>query len=119
MLGTALSWPDLDVDLYVPGAHKGRLRNEEVDRNWVGPVAASESKAHAQVARENGVRGGRPKKYTTVKLEGYKDRTGEFVRAAPKKKAVSFLEHLHSTLLIPSGRGTTVTCRRNPATAFR
>jgi hypothetical protein len=34
----------ITIDAVRSGAHEGRLRNEEVDRNWVGPVAASEVK---------------------------------------------------------------------------
>jgi hypothetical protein len=44
------------------------------------------SEAKAQAARENGAKGGRPKKYM-VKVATYKKaKAGEFVRAAARKK---------------------------------
>jgi hypothetical protein len=62
MLGTALSWPDLDVDLYIPALMKGIFGTKQ----WMselGRVGGSvRSEAKAQAARENGAKGGRPKK---------------------------------------------------------
>jgi len=62
MLGTALSWPDLDVDLYVPALMKGVFGT----RHWMselGRAAGSvKSEAKAQAARLNGAKGGRPRK---------------------------------------------------------
>jgi hypothetical protein len=87
MLGTALSWPDLDVDLHVPALMKGVFGTKK----WMSELGRAggrvKSEAKAQAARENGAKGGRPKKHT-VKVAGYKKaRTREFVRTAARKKA--------------------------------
>jgi hypothetical protein len=62
MLGTALSWPDLDVDLYVPALLKGVFGTKKwmSELGRAGGSVKSVAKAHA--ARENGAKGGRPKK---------------------------------------------------------
>jgi hypothetical protein len=61
MLGTALSWPALDVDLYVPALMKGIFGTKK----WMSELGRAggsvKSKAKAQAARENGAKGGRPK----------------------------------------------------------
>jgi hypothetical protein len=71
MLGTALSWPDLDVDLYIPALMKGVFGTKK----WMSELGRAggsvTTEAKAQAARKNGAKGGRPKKYT-VKLESYK-----------------------------------------------
>jgi Protein of unknown function (DUF2442) len=62
MLGTALSWPDLDVDLYIPALMKGIFGTKQ----WMSELGRAggsiKSEAKAQAARENGIKGGRPKK---------------------------------------------------------
>jgi hypothetical protein len=62
-LGDGLHWPALDADLYVPALLRGVFGS----RNWMarhlgaaGGRARSEAKAAA--ARENGRKGGRPRK---------------------------------------------------------
>jgi len=60
--GTGLHWPDLDVDLYVPGL----LRGVYGTRHWMvkigrrGGLATSPAKKRA--SRANGRLGGRPKR---------------------------------------------------------
>ena len=62
-LGDGLHWPTIDADLYVPALLRGVFGS----KNWMashlgaaGGRARSESKAAA--ARENGRKGGRPRK---------------------------------------------------------
>ena len=62
-LGDGLHWPKLDADLYVPALLQGVFGS----KNWMarhlgsaGGRARSEAKAAA--ARENGRKGGRPRK---------------------------------------------------------
>jgi hypothetical protein len=65
-LGTAISFPDLDADFYVPSLMKGLYGN----RRWMaelgkrGGAATTEAKQIA--ARTNGAKGGRPKKVAAV-----------------------------------------------------
>jgi hypothetical protein len=60
--GTGISFPDLDVDLYVPALIEGVYGN----RRWMGHLgkkggsAKTEAKRHA--ARVNGAKGGRPRR---------------------------------------------------------
>ena len=60
--GTGLHWPDLDVDLYVPGLLRGVYGNKE----WMAQIGRSggsvKSAAKKKAARANGVKGGRPSK---------------------------------------------------------
>lgn len=60
MLGTALSWPDLDVDLYIPALKKGIFGTKQwmSELGRVGGRVKSEAKT--QAARRNGAKGGRP-----------------------------------------------------------
>jgi hypothetical protein len=66
-LGDGLHWPAIDADLYVPALMQGVFGS----RTWmarslgaVGGRARTEAKAGA--ARENGRKGGRPKKLATA-----------------------------------------------------
>jgi hypothetical protein len=63
MLGTALSWPELNVDFYIPALIKGMFGT----RRWMAELGrtggSAKSEAKTQAARENGAKGGRPKKY--------------------------------------------------------
>jgi hypothetical protein len=62
--GTALHWPQLDLDFYVPAL----LRNKYGNMQWMqhlgrkGGSAKTELKRKA--AQENGAKGGRPRKIT-------------------------------------------------------
>jgi hypothetical protein len=62
--GTALHWPQLDLDFYVPAL----LNNKYGNMRWMqhlgrkGGSAKTESKRKA--AQENGAKGGRPRKVT-------------------------------------------------------
>lgn len=60
--GDALSWPSLDVDVYVPGlverAFGSRLFAAATGRRG----GQTRSKAKAAAAKANGVKGGRPRK---------------------------------------------------------
>ena len=57
--GYGLHWPTLDVDLAVPDLMAGLLGT----RSWMARKAGStSSKAKAESARENGKKGGRPRK---------------------------------------------------------
>ena len=64
--GDALSWPSLDVDVYVPGlverAFGTRLFAASTGRRGGG----RRSKAKATAAKSNGVKGGRPRKRLTA-----------------------------------------------------
>lgn len=63
MLGTALSWPDLDVDLYLPALMRGVFGTQQ----WMSELGRAggrvTTEAKAQAARENGAKGGRPRKH--------------------------------------------------------
>ncbi len=60
--GSSLHWPQLDADLYVPGLIKGLLGSA----HWMARIGhkggATRSEAKARAARENGRKGGRPRK---------------------------------------------------------
>ena len=86
MRGTALSWPDLEVDLYVPALMKGVFGTNK----WMSELGRAgggvKSEAKAQAARENGAKGGRPKKYSAASPGDKKvTRTGQLLRATAKK----------------------------------
>jgi len=59
--GTGLHWPDLDVDLYVPGL----LRGVYGSKKWMAEIGRSggsaRSAAKKRAARVNGRLGGRPR----------------------------------------------------------
>jgi Protein of unknown function (DUF2442) len=60
--GTGLHWPDLDVDLYVPGL----LRGIYGTKKWMAEIGRSggsvRSSAKKRAARVNGLKGGRPRR---------------------------------------------------------
>ena len=60
--GSALRWPTLDVDHYVPALMEGVFGN----KRWMGAIGKKggsvRSAAKAKAARTNGRRGGRPRK---------------------------------------------------------
>ena len=60
--GTGISFPDLDVDLYVPALIEGVYGN----RRWMAQLGrkggAVKSEAKRRASRSNGSKGGRPKK---------------------------------------------------------
>jgi Protein of unknown function (DUF2442) len=60
--GTGLHWPDLDVDLYVPGLLRGVYGNKK----WMAQIGrrggSARSAAKKAAARANGAKGGRPRR---------------------------------------------------------
>jgi hypothetical protein len=60
--GTGISFPDLDVDLYVPALIEGVYGN----RRWMAQLGqkggASRTEAKRRAAQANGAKGGRPKR---------------------------------------------------------
>lgn len=61
--GTGLYWPALDVDVYVPALMLGVLGSRQWMAAQLGTVGGrSRTDAKAQAARENGRKGGRPRK---------------------------------------------------------
>ena len=60
--GTGISFPDLDVDLYVPALIEGVYGN----RRWMAQLGSKGGKAKTEAkrlaAKANGAKGGRPKK---------------------------------------------------------
>ena len=61
--GLGLHWPDIDADVYVPGILAGTFGT----KSWMASVMGEKggrvrSEAKAEAARENGRKGGRPKK---------------------------------------------------------
>lgn len=64
--GTGLHWPDLDVDLYVPGLLRGIYGNKQ----WMAQIGrrggSVTSGAKKAAARVNGQRGGRPRRKEVV-----------------------------------------------------
>ncbi len=61
--GLGLHWPKLDVDLYVPSLMKGKGRSQKSSAASLGALGGKvRSKAKSAAARENGKKGGRPRK---------------------------------------------------------
>jgi hypothetical protein len=60
--GTGISFPDLDVDLYVPALIEGVYGN----RRWMAQLGkkggASKTEAKRRASQANGAKGGRPKR---------------------------------------------------------
>ena len=60
--GFSLHWPALDLDVSVPGLIAGLLGNKEWMSELARRAGRSRSPAKAKAARENGRKGGRPRK---------------------------------------------------------
>ncbi|MGQ0733382.1 MAG: DUF2442 domain-containing protein [Acidobacteriota bacterium] len=60
--GDALSWPSLDVDVYVPGLVERAFGTRLFARATGQRGGRRRSKAKAAAARANGAKGGRPRK---------------------------------------------------------
>jgi hypothetical protein len=60
--GDALSWPSLDVDVYVPGLVERAFGTRLFARATGERGGRRRSKAKAAAARANGAKGGRPRK---------------------------------------------------------
>jgi len=66
-LGTGLHWPDLDADLYVPGLLAGVFGSKRWMAAQLGAAGGrARSAAKTAAVRENGRKGGRPRKLATV-----------------------------------------------------
>ena len=67
-LGLGLHWELLDVDLSVPGLLAGLFGAKAwVDRQRAANAGSAKSVAKAAAARQNGRKGGRPRKTETIK----------------------------------------------------
>ena len=64
--GDALSWPLLDVDVYIPGLVERACGTRLFARATGQRGGLRRSKAKAAAARENGAKGGRPPKRLTA-----------------------------------------------------
>jgi Protein of unknown function (DUF2442) len=64
--GDALSWPSLDVDVYVPGLVARAFGTRLFARATGQQGGQRRSKAKAEAARTNGAKGGRPRKRLTA-----------------------------------------------------
>jgi hypothetical protein len=64
--GDALSWPSLDVDVYVPGLVERAFGTRLFARASVQRGGLRRSKVKAAAARANGAKGGRPRKRLTA-----------------------------------------------------
>lgn len=66
-LGDGLYWPSLDVDLHVPGLLLGVFGSKAWMAKALGAAGGSARSARkANAARENGRKGGRPKRVVTA-----------------------------------------------------
>ena len=62
-MGLGIHFPRLDADLYVPALLEGVLGSRRWMAAWLGAAGGqARSAAKAAAARENGLRGGRPRK---------------------------------------------------------
>jgi hypothetical protein len=64
--GDALSWPSLDVDVYIPGLVERAFGTRLFAASTGRRGGRRRSKAKATAARANGAKGGRPRKGLTV-----------------------------------------------------
>jgi len=66
-LGTGLHWPDLDADLYVPGLLSGVFgSNRWMAAQLSAAGGRARSAAKTAAVRENGRKGGHPRKLATA-----------------------------------------------------
>ncbi|WP_300576800.1 DUF2442 domain-containing protein [Phenylobacterium sp.] len=66
-LGDGLHWPRIDVDLYVPGLLSGVFGSKAWMARTLGAAGGrARSAQKASAARENGRKGGRPRKAVTA-----------------------------------------------------
>jgi hypothetical protein len=62
--GLGLHWPRLDADLYLPGLLSGMFGSRQWMAAELGAAGGrARSRAKAAAARDNGKRGGRPRKH--------------------------------------------------------
>jgi hypothetical protein len=65
--GDGLHWPDIDADLFVPGLLQGVFGSKSwMARSMGARGGQSRSDAKAKAARDNGLKGGRPKTPVTA-----------------------------------------------------
>jgi hypothetical protein len=65
-MGDGLHWPAIDADLYVPALMQGIFGSKTwMARNLGAAGGRSRTDAKAAAARDNGRKGGRPKKLAT------------------------------------------------------
>ena len=64
--GDALSWPSLDIDVYVPGLVERAFGTRLFARATGQRGGRRHSKAKAAAARANGAKGGRPRKRSSA-----------------------------------------------------
>lgn len=65
--GLGLSWPRLDVDLYLPALLQGVFGSRQWMASQLGGLGGrARSAAKADAARENGRKGGRPRKVSAA-----------------------------------------------------
>jgi Protein of unknown function (DUF2442) len=64
--GDALSWPSLDVDVYVPGLIERAFGTRLFAASTGRRGGRRRSRAKAMAARANGAKGGRPRKRSTA-----------------------------------------------------
>ena len=64
--GDALSWPSLDVDVYVPGLVARAFGTRLLAASTGRQGGRRRSKAKAAAAKANGAKGGRPRKRLTA-----------------------------------------------------
>ena len=64
--GDALSWPSLDVDVYVPGLVERAFGSRLLAASTGRQGGRRRSKAKATAAKANGAKGGRPRKRLTA-----------------------------------------------------
>ncbi|SEC87818.1 Protein of unknown function [Rhizobiales bacterium GAS188] len=66
-LGDGLHWPAIDADLYVPALLQGVFGSKSWMARHLGAAGGrARSDAKAEAARENGRKGGRPRKLASV-----------------------------------------------------
>jgi hypothetical protein len=64
--GTGISFPELDVDLYVPALIEGVYGNRRWMAQWGRKGGSAKSEAKRRAARATGAKGGRPARVATA-----------------------------------------------------